>query len=247
MKTAAPIRIAFAVLVPLCSGPTALAEDEARTCRAGETAASGAVDEAIFSRAASRGVRAEWCERYDADGRSERIGAYREHYPGGGLRTEATYEAGRLAGPVVAYHEDGTVFLEGALEGGEWVGPVTLRHTNGRLWWRGAFSEGALSGTVELKHPAGGLAAEMRFQGGREDGEARTFYPLEFGGGVRSNVHVEADELVGVHRVFDPQGRVVRRIDLDAAPREWANTADAGAPVAAPGTAPGIAETLATD
>ncbi len=89
--------------------------------------------------------------------------------------------------------------------------------------------------------------AEDEARACREDAEARTFYPLEIGGGVRNNVHVEADELVGVHRAFDPQGQVVRRIDLDAAPREWSGTANAGAPVAAPDTAPGIAETPATD
>ena len=58
VQTAAPIPIAFAVLVLLASAPTALAEDEARACREGETIASGSVDKAIFSPATSCGVRA---------------------------------------------------------------------------------------------------------------------------------------------------------------------------------------------
>ncbi|MEM9176918.1 MAG: hypothetical protein AAGC67_16980, partial [Myxococcota bacterium] len=192
----------------------------------------GAVDDSVFSRAASRRVRGEWCERYDDQGRAIRVGRYRERYASGALRLVARYVDGRLAGPVVGYHENGALFLRGQLVDGTWHGTLMLHHENGEAFWTGAFARGRLHGRVELHHPDGGLAAETRFQHGREDGAARSFHPLVFGGGVQSHVHVEADAFVGVHRVFDVHGNLIERADHAPAPEDWSDAP----PVAAPAT-----------
>lgn len=238
MKTAAWI-----LLIATCLALPATAETPSRTCAEGQTLAGGPIDETVFSRAASRGVRAEWCEHYDALGRAERVGLYRERYPDGGVRLVARYVDGRLTGPLVAYHEDGTVFLRGELAAGAWRGRLSLHHPNGALFWTGAFADGRLDGRVELRHPDGGLAAEMHFQNGREDGVARSFHPAAYGGGIQSEVHVEADALVGIHRVFDLDGHVRLQANRDRAPESWTTAQPAAAP---PGgdeapTAPGRA------
>ncbi len=139
MKTATSILV-VSVLLAL----TASAQQARLVCPPGQILAGGAVDETVFLRTASRGVRAEWCERYDALGRSERIGPYRERDRDGALRLEATYVGGRLAGPVVAYHEDGSVFLRGRLVAGRWDGAVSLHRENGEALWSGTYSEGRL-------------------------------------------------------------------------------------------------------
>ena len=225
------IAVRLLALAALVSLP-ASAEGSGLACPEGQIRASGAVDETVFSRAASRGVRAEWCERYDALGRAERVGRYVERHPNGRVRLEATYRGGVLSGPVVAYHENGAVFLRGALVGNDWQGAVSLHHESGALFWSGTFSEGRLEGRVELRHPDGGLAAESRFQAGREDGAARSFHPRSLGGGLKSEVHVEADAFVGIHRVFDHEGKLILRTDRNAGPAGWSGTPPVAAPAA---------------
>lgn len=213
MKTAVHFLLAASLLAV-----QARSEEAKLTCSEGLTLARGPVDEAVFSRAASRGVRAEWCERYDASGRSERLGHYIERRPDGTVRLAATYIDGRLAGPIVAYQENGTVFLRGELTGGDWRGPVSLHHDNGALLWSGSFEGGRLDGHVRLHHSDGGLAGEARFQAGREYGAARSFYSRARGGGLQSEVQVEADIFVGLHRTFDLEGKETLRAAPNAAP-----------------------------
>jgi hypothetical protein len=218
------VKLAVSILISAALfAPTGSAE-EARFCADDQVLASGEIDETVFSRFASRGIRGEWCERYDARGHAERSGLYRERYPGGALRLEATYVDGRLEGPVVAYHENGRVFLRGALVAGAWQGALSLHHENGTRFWSGRFEDGRLDGRVELRHPDGGLAAETHFQQGREDGAARSFYARTLGGGVQSEVYVEADAFVGLHRVFDTAGRLRLRADRDGGPAAWRPT-----------------------
>ena len=254
MKLAASIlTVAALVALPVSADSGTEEATGGLTCPKGQTLASGPVDEAVFSRAASRGIRGEWCERYDELGRAERVGPYRERYPSGALRLESAYLDGRLTGPVVAYHENGAVFLRGVVANGAGQGPLTLHHENGELFWSGGFEDGHLEGRVELRHPDGGLAAETRFQKGREDGEARSFYPLGLGGGVKSHVHVEADAFVGIHRIFDAGGVVIERADRDAPPSDWseippvaASAIDAPAPADSP-TAASTIEAVTAD
>jgi len=163
------------------------------TCPDGQILAGGAPDNGLFAAEVSRDIRAVWCEEYDELGRSRRIGAYREHYPSGLLRAEASYIEGRLAGPVVAYFANGSLFLRGVLSDGEWTGDFALYHENGQPWLRAEFAGGRLNGRVATHYPDGRLASETRFQNGREDGLARTFYPQMLGGGRRSETRVEAD------------------------------------------------------
>lgn len=91
---------------------------------------TGPADAEILSAEASVGVRAFWCERYDAFGRAKRLGPYREVYANGQIRLEATYvKAGsgvRLEGPVEIRNEDGSPFLKGFLKQGEWDGPFEI-------------------------------------------------------------------------------------------------------------------------
>lgn len=216
MKLAASILVSAVLLAP-----AGAADEAARACPRGQVLAFGAVDETVFSRSASRGIRAEWCGGYDAHGQAQRSGPYRERYPDGALRLEGTYLDGRLEGPIVAYHENGRVFLRGVLVGGEWQGALSLHHENGHRIWHGQFEQGRLDGRIELRHPDGGLAAETRFQQGREDGTARSFFARHLGGGIQSEVHVEADTFVGLHRVFDTDGRLRLRADRDGGPAAW--------------------------
>ena len=160
-------------------------------------------------------MRAEWCERYDQFGRATREGPYRESHPDGSLRAEGRYKASQLEGPIVAYHENGNVFLKGFLANGKWQGRWTLHHSTGAPWIEAELSEGRLNGAVRTRHPDGGLAGETRFQHGREDGLARSFYPTKIGGGLLSEVRVEADEWIGTHRVFAANGDALLPIDFD--------------------------------
>ena len=126
MKLSASIPI-FAALLVLAGA----ADDAVRACPRGQVIAVGAVEETFGSRSASRGIRTEWCEGYDARRQAHRSGRYRVHYPGAALRLEANYFEGRLAGPVVGYHENGRFFLRGELAAGEWQGVLALHHENG--------------------------------------------------------------------------------------------------------------------
>ena len=159
MKTAVHFLLAASLLAV-----QARSEEAKLTCSAGLTLARGPVDEAVFS----RGVWAEWCERDDASGRSERLGRFIERRPDGALRLAAR--------------------------------------------------EG--DGHIELRHPGGGLAGEARFQACREEGAERSFYSRARGGGLRSEVQVEADPFVGLHRTFDLEGNETLRAAPYAAPQK---------------------------
>lgn len=194
----------------LTAAPAAARAEPAATraapCAEGSVLASGAPDPSIFSRHASRGVRAEWCETYDARGRAVRSGPYRERHANGRLRLEARYVAGALDGPILAFDEEGFLFVRGELRGGRWVGTLSLLRPNGTVWLAVRYANGQLEGPVSMQHPDGALAAETRYRAGREHGLARSFYPTAYGGGVLSAVRFERGEPVGEHRLFDEDG-----------------------------------------
>jgi hypothetical protein len=179
---------------------SALAEGTAapgHPCADGETLATGRPDPGIFARQASRGVWAFWCETYDRDGRAHRDGPYWDRHPDGTLRTRARYVDGRIEGPVEVFAEDGSRWLRGELVGGQWSGRFELFHANGSRWLAARFRAGRLDGPVETWFSDGHLESTTRFQSGREDGVSTSYYPTAAGGGVRSRVQVEADEIVG--------------------------------------------------
>lgn len=208
--------------------PTSSALDELR-CENGAILAGGDPDRAIFASEASRGVRASWCERYDRYGKATRTGPYREIYPTGALRTEARYVRSRLQGRVTVRNEDGGLFLRGFLVGGEWVGEFELFHPNGALWLETHFDHGVLEGATRTHYADGALESETRFQNGREDGLARSFYPSSLGGRLKSEVFVEADRMVGQHRILDRRGAIIQSIDWDTGPIAWRTTQPAPA------------------
>ncbi len=190
-------------------------------CKDGATLASGRPDATLFSAEASRGVRALWCETYDPNGRAIRVGPYLEVEADGSIRTFATYVDSRLEGPVAIRYSDGRLFLKGFLKGGAWSGPLTIFHPNGRPWFEARFVAGRLEGALRTRYPDGALESETRYQHGREDGLARSFYPTAAGGRLKSEVHVEADQLMGEHRLLDRAGRLVRSTRGADAPASW--------------------------
>lgn len=190
-------------------------------CERGATLASGRPDPILISDEASKDVRAFWCERYDANGITKRIGAYRETYSSGGTRAEAEYVESRLQGPISIWNEDGSLFLRGFLEDGDWSGLLEIFHETGAVWFEAHFESGLLDGALRTHFPDGGLQSETRFQAGREDGLARSFYPTASGGRLRSEAHVEADQLVGPHRLLSPSGELLRVIDQKPGPTQW--------------------------
>jgi antitoxin component YwqK of YwqJK toxin-antitoxin module len=141
-------------------------------------------------------VRAYWCETYDENGTSRRAGAYWELYPDGATRALARYVDSQIEGPVEVFNEDGSLWLRGELVGGSWTGPLEIFHANGVRWLSAQFRAGQLDGPVETRFPDGRLESSTRFQGGHEDGVATSYFPQEAGGGLRSRVRVEADEIV---------------------------------------------------
>ena len=171
-------------------------ELEANPCVVGATLATGSPDPAIIAREASRGVRAFWCETYDADGNSQRAGAYWELYPGGATRALARYVDSRIEGLVEIFDEDGSLWLRGEVVGGHWAGPLEIFHANGSPWLSAHFRDGQLDGPVETRFPDGRVESSTLFQGGREDAIATSYYPAHAGGGLRSRVRVEGDEIV---------------------------------------------------
>lgn len=209
------------------NGPPAL------RCETDQVEASGPPDPMLFAADASRNVRARWCERYDDWGRSTRSGPYQEIYANGALRVRARYVDSRLDGTVEIRHENGRPFLAGRLREGEWDGPLALFHENGGPWWVGRFQAGRLHGTVRSYYADGAIESEANFQSGREDGLARSFYPRTVGGGIKSETRMEADLLVGAHRLFAPGGQLRRSLRGDVPP---ATRTELGAPAAPSGT-----------
>lgn len=187
--------------------PSGAPQVDGRPCPDGTTLASGAPDRRLLAPAASRSVRARWCEHYDRFGRSARRGPYVERYPSGAIRVRATYVDTQLEGPVTIRHESGRPFARGTLVAGEWEGELVIFHANGRPWLVAGHRAGRLHGPVRSYFPDGSLQSETRYQRGREDGLARSFHPPARGGRLRSEVHVEADALRGPHRLFDAGGR----------------------------------------
>lgn len=179
--------------------PTTPAADEVEAvhpCKAGATLATGRPDPALFAYEASRGVQAFWCETYDAEGLADRAGPYWDLHPNGATRVRAQYADSQIDGPVEVFDEEGTLWLRGALEEGAWNGPLELFHPNGTRWLAARFRAGALDGPVETWFPDGSLESQTNFQDGREDGIASSFYPAAVGGGLRSQVRVEGDQIV---------------------------------------------------
>ena len=178
---------------------------------------TGAADEELLSEEASAGVRAFWCERYDAFGNAKRIGPYRELYANGQIRLEATYvkagETTRLEGPVEIRNDDGSPFLRGFLKGGEWAGDLVIFHETGEPWFEGNFKQGRLDGPLRTHHADGALESETRFSRGGEHGLARSFFAPSAGGRLKSEVRVESDQIVGAHRVLDSKGELRREFN----------------------------------
>lgn len=178
------------------SAPLTEGGEEAHPCAAGATLATGRPDPALFAYEASRGVQAFWCETYDAEGIAHRAGAYWDQHPNGSTRVRARYVDSRIDGPVEIFDEEGALWLRGDLAGGAWSGPLELFHANGGRWLAAHFRDGALDGPVETWFPDGSLESQTNFQNGREDGIASSFYPAAVGGGLRSQVRVEGDQIV---------------------------------------------------
>jgi hypothetical protein len=173
-----------------------VALETASPCKDGETLATGAPDPALFAREASRGVQAFWCETYDADGPPRRAGAYRDVHPDGSTRVLARYVDSRIEGPVEVFDAEGGLWLRGEIQGGDWTGPLEIFHANGARWLSAHFRAGRLDGPVETRFPDGSLESRTLFQDGREDGLATSYYPAQSGGGLRTRVRVEGDQIV---------------------------------------------------
>lgn len=195
MRALLLLGLATASAVPAWAGKSEPAEDP-YLCDGGATLATGSPDTALFARDASRDVRAFWCETYDADGNARRDGAYWEVYPDGSTRSRARYVDAQLAGPVEVFDEAGGLWLRGELADGAWTGPLEIFHANGVRWLSALFHAGRLDGPVETRYPDGSIEATTYFQDGREDGIATSYYPATAGGGLRSQVRVEGDEIV---------------------------------------------------
>jgi len=187
-------------------------------CGEGSSLASGSPDASIFSRAASPGVRAFWCERYDRYGRTTRTGPYRELYPSGAVRTEARLSEGRLEGPIEIRDEEGGLWLRSFYVDGVEQGPLEIFHPGGEPWIHAEMKDGRLHGHVRTLYPDGALESETRYENGREHGLARSFHPAGAGGRLHSEVRVEADRLIGTHRVLDVEGHPRLLLDRDAVP-----------------------------
>jgi hypothetical protein len=200
---------------------TSAAAGSMLTCQQGTTLATGDPDPTIFADEASKGVRAFWCERYDTDGMTTRTGPYWEIYSNGRPRTQAIYVNSQLSGPVTIRDEDGGVFARGFLKQSEWSGAFEIFHPNGATWFEASFESGRLEGEIRTHFPDGAIESESRYQAGREDGLARSFYPTAAGGRLKSEAHVEADQIVGEHRLLNRNGALVRSIDWDLGPAAW--------------------------
>jgi len=209
--------------------------EEKFACDPGATLATGRPDTDLFANQASKGVRAFWCERYDENGNATRTGPYWEEYSNGRTRTQASYVDSRLKGPVSILNEDGSLFLRGFLEEGEWSGPLEMFHENGAVWLEAHFDSGHLEGALRTRYPDGALESETHYQAGREDGLARSFYPTAAGGRLKSEAHVEADQLVGQHRLLDRGGELIRSIDWETGPAVWRSVPATAAGAASPG------------
>lgn len=210
----------FALVFELALTTRAVATSEF-VCEREAVLATGRPDPSLFAQEASKGVRAFWCERYDSNGIATRNGPYWETYSNGRTRTQASYVDSRLAGPVSIRNEDGSLFLRGFLEEGKWEGPLEIFHESGAVWFEAHFDSGRLEGALRTHFPDGALESETRYQAGREDGLARSFYPTTLGGRLKSEAHVEADRLVGPHRLLNPEGELIRSIDWDVGPAAW--------------------------
>jgi hypothetical protein len=225
------IRVAIAALALVCEFPATTHAEIASVaisaatsgfvCKQGATLATGRPDPDLFASEASKGVRAFWCERYDENGIATRMGPYWETYSNGRTRTRANYVDSRLKGPVSIQNEDGSLFLRGFLEEGGWSGQLEIFHENGAVWFEAHFDSGHLEGALRTRFPDGAIESETRYQAGREDGLARSFYPTAAGGRLKSEAHVEADQLVGRHRLLNPKGELIRSIDWDIGPAAW--------------------------
>jgi hypothetical protein len=181
---------------PSRGGDSGAATSAAEPCQPGETLATGAPDTSIFAREASRGVRAFWCETYDRDGHAIRAGVYWDVHADGTIRTRARYVASRIEGPVEVLDEEGALWLQGVIDDGEWEGPFELFHPNGERWLSASFRDGRLDGPVETRFPDGSIESRTFFVDGVEDELAALHYPAQAGGGLRSQVRVEADRIV---------------------------------------------------
>ncbi len=230
-----PLGLALWVLVlPALSGADEVAA-KAPACPSGLTRSSGEPERAVFTKAASVGVLAHWCERYDEWGATTRSGPYWETYSSGSIRLRASYVESRIEGPVLTFYESGGPFLRGTLADGRWTDSFEILHENGTPWLRAAMNEGRLDGLVETFFPGGELESQARFQSGREDGLSRSFFPAAAGGGLKSEARIEGDLFIGEQRIFDRDGGLVRMIDWDTQPIEWSRGGGALAVPASPG------------
>lgn len=170
------ILAAAAAIAPL---DPSLSLDDGATPRCPDDAAlvSGPPAAELFDPSAPENGRASWCERYDAQGRTTRVGRYTDTYPDGAARTLAHFEDDRLHGDVLILHRNGNAWLRTRFERGLVEGAYEVLRPSGTAWLRAEFHRGVAVGTHTLHYRDGSIAAESHYVDGIEQGTARAWWP----------------------------------------------------------------------
>lgn len=110
---------------------------------------------------------------------SRREGVWKKYWPGGKLRSQITYSAGKPEGSYTLYYENG--ILE---ESGNWVnnrntGEFRRNHVNGNTQQLFLFNEsGKRDGRQKYFHENGNLAMEVTLVNGKEAGVCKRYNEL---------------------------------------------------------------------
>jgi len=110
-------------------------------------------------------------------GEKGRTGTWLEFDVNGRLRKRGEYKDGKLNGPWIAYHADGSVETSGQMVNDERTGVWTQTYVNGVRRSEKSYKNNQLDGPIKLYYMTGELMAEGGHVAGIEEGPWKVYKP----------------------------------------------------------------------
>ncbi len=141
----------------------------------------------------------------------KRQGPYRFFYSDGQVMEEGWYEQDSLHGIRRLYYESGQLQAEEQLVRGRYEGPWRSWYPSGQLEMEGQYRHNQMSGIWKKYYESGQLMEEVTFARNLENGPFREFWP---NGKLKAEgFYKEGDYEHGLLKLYDEQGRLVRKMD----------------------------------
>lgn len=132
------------------------------------------------------------------------------HYPDGSIKGEMNYCGGKLHGPSLYYHQDGTLLAHSWFYNDHRVGKSWLYYHGGNVCAILKHKEDEMHGKQYYYYKTGSVKSIIGYKDGLLDGETRLFFP---DGKLKRTLNFKSGKLHGKEELWNDQG--VQLIDAE--------------------------------